>query len=384
MLLDKKDLFTSYAQNFEDILLWRALKNIKKGFYIDIGAQDPEEDSVSLAFYEKGWRGIHIEPSEYYCNRLRISRPDEIVEQIAISDQKGFIPFYEIPITGISTASFAIAENHKKNGFSFLKKDVKTYSLDFIFDKHSLNNVHWLKIDVEGFEKSVLDSWKNSECRPWIIVIEATKPLSQIENYSAWEGILLDKNYHFVYFDGLNRFYVHNDHIELAEHFKFPINVFDNFMLSGKASHTFHKLFTSKAKESEAKAKESEAKAKAKESEAKALFNSISWRITAPIRTASQKARIFLRTTKTINSVIKTKIKLLLADIRLYVIQSPRLRSYVTAVLPELLTLRMRQSKLPTAQMFNPSATNKLTKLKPRARQIYKDLIIAIESRSRE
>jgi hypothetical protein len=210
-----------------------------------------------------------------------------------------------------------------------------------------------------------------------IIVIEATKPHSQIENYSAWEGILLDKNYHFVYFDGLNRFYVHNDHIELAEHFKFPINVFDNFMLSGKASHTFHKLFTSKAKESEAKAKESEAKAKA-------IYNSRSWRITAPIRIACQKARIFLRTTKTINSVIKTKIKLLLADIRLYVIQSPRLRSYVTAVLPELLTLRMRQSKLPTAQMFNPSATNKLTKLKPRARQIYKDLIIAIESRSRE
>ena len=32
---------TSYAQNFEDVILWRALKQVKEGFYIDVGAQDP-------------------------------------------------------------------------------------------------------------------------------------------------------------------------------------------------------------------------------------------------------------------------------------------------------------------------------------------------------
>ena len=30
--------FISYAQNFEDVMLWRALKHISEGFYIDIGA----------------------------------------------------------------------------------------------------------------------------------------------------------------------------------------------------------------------------------------------------------------------------------------------------------------------------------------------------------
>ena len=48
----------SYAQNFEDVMLWRALKHVERGFYIDIGAQDPVVDSVSLAFYEQGWRGV--------------------------------------------------------------------------------------------------------------------------------------------------------------------------------------------------------------------------------------------------------------------------------------------------------------------------------------
>lgn len=48
--------FTSYAQNFEDVMLWRALKHIKNGFYIDIGGRYPDLDSVTLAFYENNWK----------------------------------------------------------------------------------------------------------------------------------------------------------------------------------------------------------------------------------------------------------------------------------------------------------------------------------------
>ena len=54
--------FISYAQNFEDVILWRAFKNLQNGFYVDVGANDPINDSVTQAFYEKGWRGINIEP----------------------------------------------------------------------------------------------------------------------------------------------------------------------------------------------------------------------------------------------------------------------------------------------------------------------------------
>jgi hypothetical protein len=40
----------SYSQNNEDILLWRALKNVEKGFYIDVGANHPVDDSVTKLF----------------------------------------------------------------------------------------------------------------------------------------------------------------------------------------------------------------------------------------------------------------------------------------------------------------------------------------------
>jgi hypothetical protein len=59
-----------YSRNFEDVLLWRALGNIKNGKYIDIGAHNPIIDSASRVFYEQGWRGIHIEPLPYYAEML--------------------------------------------------------------------------------------------------------------------------------------------------------------------------------------------------------------------------------------------------------------------------------------------------------------------------
>jgi hypothetical protein len=72
-------IITSYAQNFEDVILWRAFGKLGPGFYIDIGAQDPVVDSVSLGFYEQGWRGIHVEPNAHYANLMRRHRSDEVV-----------------------------------------------------------------------------------------------------------------------------------------------------------------------------------------------------------------------------------------------------------------------------------------------------------------
>jgi methyltransferase FkbM-like protein len=66
--------FISYAQNFEDVMLWRALKHVQAGFYIDVGAGHPDDYSVTRAFYDRGWRGINIEPTSR-ITRLAGARP---------------------------------------------------------------------------------------------------------------------------------------------------------------------------------------------------------------------------------------------------------------------------------------------------------------------
>ena len=81
--------FISYAQNYEDVMLWRALKHIDKGFYVDVGANDPIIDSVTAAFYERGWRGINIEPMRSYHEHLCAARPLDINFRLPRPTRKG-------------------------------------------------------------------------------------------------------------------------------------------------------------------------------------------------------------------------------------------------------------------------------------------------------
>lgn len=225
----------SHAQNFEDVLLWRALGHVSGGKYIDIGAQDPVIDSVSLAFYSNGWRGVHVEPSHNYAEALRRSRPDEIVIEAAVTWKCTPLTFYEIPNTGISSARPDIAAEHRLRGFSLRPVTVNTISLHQVFDAAGAGEVHWMKIDVEGLESEVLASWRVCDPRPWIVLIESTLPLTQQENYNDWQHYLVALGYDFRHFDGLNRYYVHRSVQHLASAFTAGPNVFDEFTLSSSS-----------------------------------------------------------------------------------------------------------------------------------------------------
>ena len=85
----------SYAQNREDVLLYRALSGQSKGFYIDVGANDPTVCSITKSFYDMGWNGINIEPVRGVFQRLADHRTRDINLNIGISncrqDRKGII-----------------------------------------------------------------------------------------------------------------------------------------------------------------------------------------------------------------------------------------------------------------------------------------------------
>lgn len=240
---------TSYAQNFEDVMLWRALGHVERGLYIDIGAQDPIIDSVSLAFHEHGWQGIHVEPTAHYAELLRQQRPGDTVIQAAVGQDLAVLQFFEIPDTGISTADAAIAAQHRERGFNVQETTVPCIPLAAIFKTCAEQEIHWLKIDVEGFEQQVLSSWGTPAARPWIVVVESTLPLTQIETHQNWESVLIGHGYTPVYFDGLNRYYVSDTHSELNAAFASPPNVFDGFALNGTASAPFHQLIAARYQE---------------------------------------------------------------------------------------------------------------------------------------
>ena len=232
-------MFVSYAQNFEDAMLWRALRHLPSGFYVDVGAQDPVVDSVSKAFYDAGWRGAHVEPVAEYAELLRKARPDEQVFQVALGVKAGTQKFFVVPSTGLSTSIRSIADRHRKERkYEVTEIRVPCLTLDQVFEATNHTEIQWLKIDVEGAEREVLSGWDGKRFRPWIVVVESTLPNSTIENFEQWEHLVLGADYQLVYQDGLNRFYVSAERAaELASSFKTPPNVFDEIASSGKGGY---------------------------------------------------------------------------------------------------------------------------------------------------
>ncbi len=222
--------FVSYAQNFEDVLLWRALGHLPAGFYIDVGASHPELHSVTRAFYERGWRGINIEPVAEEAARLAAARPGDITLQLAAGRHDGEADFFTVAGTGLSTLQPAVAALHRGESASCPGR-IAVRTLGGICRAHVRQQIHFLKIDVEGAEADVLAGADLIAYRPWIILVEATAPLSDQPTHAAWEPALLEQGYRFAWFDGLNRFYLAEEHAEaLSAHFRVPPNVFDDFI----------------------------------------------------------------------------------------------------------------------------------------------------------
>lgn len=257
--------FISYSQNFEDVVLWRALKHVEKGFYIDVGAGWPEIDSVTKAFYDRGWRGINIEPNPAYHRQLCARRPEDINVCAAVSDLPGSMEINIVNESGLSTLDSTLAKEHESQGWKVSRIPVTLLTLNTLCGEYvGKREVHFLKVDVEGVEEQVLSGNVWSRYRPWIVVVEAVRPTSRAPSHGSWEPILLAADYTFTYADGVNRFYVAKEHPELIPAFTYPPNVFDDFKLH---SHI-----------------EAERRADWAERHLEIVMQSRSWRMTKPLR----------------------------------------------------------------------------------------------------
>ena len=284
-----KTAFKSYAQNFEDLMLYRALGHLERGCYVDIGAQHPEIDSVSKAFFERGWHGVHVEPVPHYANLLRKERPGDRVIEAAVSNYLGYTKLIVFPDTGLSTTVPQIAAGHVDLGVPALELDVPTVTLASIAEELGDAEVHWLKIDVEGLEKEVLQGWDPATLRPWLVVVESTLPNSTQSSHSEWEELLTESDYVRVYADGLNRFYATVERAEqLKPAFAIPPNVFDDVQLSKHSFMCRELCWELQEQQVELAARYESAQLQLEQADVRhqAMLNSLSWRITSPLRKA--------------------------------------------------------------------------------------------------
>ena len=226
--------FVSYAQNAEDVVLWRALGHLQDGRYVDVGANHPRVDSITQAFYERGWRGITVEPMNDLADLHRRERPNDILVQAAVSDTDDeTVILHSVPGSGLSSIMAEVSERNRLHGYAVEDIEVEARRLTGILEDHrdDLDEIHFMVIDVEGAEALALRGLDLQTWRPWVLVVEATRPNSTIPSHEAWERHVTDAGYTFCLFDGLSRFYVADEHREvLAASLSYPACVFDKYI----------------------------------------------------------------------------------------------------------------------------------------------------------
>ncbi len=225
--------FASFSQNAEDVVLWRALHHVERGRYLDVGANHPYIDSVSKAFYDRGWSGITVEPDPAFAQMQRDQRPRDLVVQAAITTKDGDLTtFHVVDGTGLSTLDADTAKDHVASGFDVHDVQVATRRLDCVLEEAGWEglDIHFMLVDTEGSERDVLESLDLRVWRPWVLVVEATHPRTTVSTREVWEAIVIHAGYRFCLFDGLSCFYVAEEHARsLGQALSFPACVLDDY-----------------------------------------------------------------------------------------------------------------------------------------------------------
>lgn len=311
--LDPPGHRVSYAQNGEDVRLWRAFDAIERGFYVEVGGCDPERDSISRSFYGRGWSGLVIEPVADLAAQYRARRPRDVVVEALAGSKQGEALLYVFDGTGLSTTVREHAARHARDGYSYSERLLPVVTMDSVTADLPSLDIHFLVIDVEGAEADVLGGLNLSTVRPWVLIIESTLPRTSEDSSATWEPSVLDAGYRFTAFDGVSRFYVAQEHMDLAAALADPPSVLDGFVswredmlqrdrtalshrrdelegqlavLSSEHAATSQRLGAVERQLGETRQRlvASEAQAERLRSELDAVLASRSWRVTKPLR----------------------------------------------------------------------------------------------------
>ena len=181
----------SYSSLHEDNILDWLTGYKKDGFYIDIGANNPDRINNTKLFYERGWKGINIEPDKNGYDLFCQKRPRDINLNCAVGDGEAI--YYKD--SGATVGNIFTKDLAKERGFVKEEKMILK-PLREIFAENNLKMVDFISMDVEGFENEVLKSndWEKYGAR--VLCIEGYK-----------YDYLKQFGYKRVFWDGSNSYY---------------------------------------------------------------------------------------------------------------------------------------------------------------------------------
>lgn len=203
----KKDQFNcfsseSYSQEGEDMILKPFFNDIeiRKGFYVDVGALHPFRFSNTACFYKLGWSGINIEPTPSAIDLFTEYRKRDINLNLGVAEESTEMTFYCFDEPALNSFSKDLSEQRASTtNYKIIdKKKIQVKPLRVILDEFipKGQKIDFLNIDVEGLDLQVLRSNDWEKYRPDFVLCEdildfESLPASQVYKFLMEREYLL-------------------------------------------------------------------------------------------------------------------------------------------------------------------------------------------------
>lgn len=174
-----------------------------KGFYVDVGANDPVLDSQSHHLEALGWTGLLVEPDPDCCDLLRKSRKGVVVEMACSSPENAGKQLQlnrAGPHSTLEDRPIALGAVVRST------VSVRCDTLDAILQAQGAPvGFDLLSIDIEGHELVALSGFSFSHWKPKLVLIE-----DHVTHHKKHD-LMRDSGYQLILRTGLNSWYVPAD-----------------------------------------------------------------------------------------------------------------------------------------------------------------------------
>jgi FkbM family methyltransferase len=161
---------TVFPYQFEEELKAQFFAPMRKGFFVEVGANEPQRGSQSWQFEQAGWNGVLVEPQPDLAAELRRLRRAHVVAA-ACSSPANAGAAMTLHVSGPHSSlkpELAVTGVVAKNTI-----DVPIRTLDDILEEAKAPvPIDFVSIDVEGHEVEVLSGFDLMRWRPRLVLIE--------------------------------------------------------------------------------------------------------------------------------------------------------------------------------------------------------------------
>jgi FkbM family methyltransferase len=164
----------SYSQHGEDLFLTLLLGYERShGVYVDIGCFQPIVFSNTYIFYQRGWKGLAIDPNPQFRQAWRRYRPRDTFLNLAISKTRGRMTYL---IDRQFSPMNKVLHGNEVTGFDPAQHEVSSCEaapLAEVLSQHlEGNQIDLMSVDCEGMDLEVLESNDWNKYRPLVLAVE--------------------------------------------------------------------------------------------------------------------------------------------------------------------------------------------------------------------